>query len=85
AGLREVIIPKANEKDLRDIPPEVREKMHFTFASSMDEVFLLALLPQPTPNAVDLPPAEPEHVGPADVQSPGSRRRTPLIPSKSAS
>ena len=67
AGLREVILPKANEKDLRDIPPEVREKMHFTFASSMDEVFLLALLPHPMPNAADLPQAETEHPGPADV------------------
>ena len=24
AGLREVILPKGNEKDLRDVPPEVR-------------------------------------------------------------
>lgn len=44
AGLREVILPKANEKDLRDVPEEVRNGMAFTFASGMDEVLHLALL-----------------------------------------
>ncbi len=44
AGLREAILPKSNEKDLREIPDEVRENMTFTFASNMDEVFRLALL-----------------------------------------
>ncbi len=47
AGLREVIIPKGNEKDVRDVPQEVRDKMAFTFAATMDEVFHLALLPLP--------------------------------------
>ena len=32
AGLRQVIMPKCNEKDLRDVPDEVREHMAFTFA-----------------------------------------------------
>ncbi len=31
AGLREVILPKSNEKDLRDVPDEVRTNMAFTF------------------------------------------------------
>lgn len=51
AGLREVILPKANEKDLRDVPEEVRIGMAFTFAATMDEVFHLALLS----NATDVP------------------------------
>jgi len=45
AGLREVIMPKANEKDLRDVPDEVRAHMAFTFVDRMDEVLHLALLP----------------------------------------
>ena len=45
AGLREVILPKANEKDLRDVPDEVRKNMTFTFVDRMDEVLHLALLP----------------------------------------
>ena len=45
AGLREVILPKNNEKDLRDIPDDVRKNMAFTFVGSMDEVLHHALLP----------------------------------------
>ena len=47
AGLREVMMPKANEKDLRDIPDEVRKAMKFTYASDMDDVLREALLPAP--------------------------------------
>jgi ATP-dependent Lon protease len=53
AGLREVILPKGNEKDLRDVPQEVREKMAFTFAAMMDEVFHLALLPTASATPAD--------------------------------
>jgi ATP-dependent Lon protease len=53
AGLREVILPKGNEKDVRDVPAEVREKMAFTFASTMDEVLHLALLPHPEKHPAD--------------------------------
>src|SRR3954454_7856002 len=45
AGLREVILPKMNEKDLREIPEEVRKNMVFTFVATMDEVLRLAMLP----------------------------------------
>ena len=45
AGLREVILPRSNEKDLRDVPDEVRANMVFTFVGTMDDVFRIALLP----------------------------------------
>src|SRR3954471_2476900 len=45
AGLREVILPKSNEKDLRDIPDEVKSHMNFRFVERMDEVLKIALLP----------------------------------------
>jgi ATP-dependent Lon protease len=54
SGLREVILPKSNEKDLRDVPDEVRENMAFTFVQGMDEVLRLALLP-PVHPSVDQP------------------------------
>ncbi len=54
AGLREVLLPKSNEKDLRDIPKEVKESMTFTFVSTMEDVIHLALLPSPIPHPVDL-------------------------------
>src|SRR5881409_3576578 len=38
AGIREVIMPKSNEKDLRDVPAEVKQNMAFTFVERMDEV-----------------------------------------------
>src|SRR5512142_229239 len=53
AGLREVIMPKSNEKDLRDVPAEVKQNMAFTFVERMDEVLHLALLP-----AADAHPAD---------------------------
>jgi ATP-dependent Lon protease len=57
AGLREVILPKSNEKDLRDVPDEVRANMAFTFVQAMDEVLRLALLPTAA-GIADKPPAE---------------------------
>jgi ATP-dependent Lon protease len=45
AGLREVIMPKSNEKDLRDVPDEVKQNMKFNFVERMDEVLAIALLP----------------------------------------
>ena len=58
AGLREVIMPKGNEKDVRDVPPEVRDKMAFTFAATMDEVLHLALLPHADPHPADAMPLD---------------------------
>jgi len=59
AGLREVIMPKGNEKDLRDVPPEARKAMAFTFVGTMDEVLRLTLLPAAEPGLADQPPVEP--------------------------
>jgi ATP-dependent Lon protease len=49
AGLRTVVLPAANEKDLRDIPAEVRNALTFKCVSTMDEVLEAMLLP-PRPN-----------------------------------
>jgi ATP-dependent Lon protease len=59
AGLREVIMPKANEKDLRDVPEEVRTHMAFTFVDRMDEVLHLALLPPVSEELADQVQPEP--------------------------
>jgi ATP-dependent Lon protease len=45
AGLRHLIMPASNEKDLREVPDEVKKQVTFTFVSTMDEVLRLALLP----------------------------------------
>ena len=43
AGLRDIILPKGNERDLRDVPEDVRSKMRFHFVQRMDDVMSLAL------------------------------------------
>jgi ATP-dependent Lon protease len=46
AGIRQVIVPKRNEKDLPDIPQEVRETLKFHFVENIDQVLKLALMPE---------------------------------------
>jgi len=43
AGIKKVIIPKDNEKDLEEIPESVREELEFTLVSHMDQVLNEAL------------------------------------------
>lgn len=43
SGINRVILPKQNEKDLEEIPENVREKMTFYFVEWLDEVFELTL------------------------------------------
>jgi ATP-dependent Lon protease len=43
AGIRRVILPKANEKDLKEVPEEVRTEMTFVLAETIDEVLAGAL------------------------------------------
>jgi ATP-dependent Lon protease len=45
AGIHTVIMPKANQKDLRDLPEEVRKEMEFIFASRVEDV-LQSAIPQ---------------------------------------
>jgi ATP-dependent Lon protease len=54
AGIRELIMPKANEKDLRDVPEEVRQHVRFQFVEKMDEVLRIALLPAPEGGLADV-------------------------------
>ena len=50
AGIQQVVVPKRNEKDLPDIPPEVRETLKFHFVENIDQVLKLALMPGPGKN-----------------------------------
>ena len=53
AGVKTVILPKRNEKDLEDVPAKVREEMEFHFVENIDEVLDLALAQPAIP--VDTP------------------------------
>jgi ATP-dependent Lon protease len=45
AGIKKLIIPKENKKDLEEIPGNVRRKITFVLVENMDEVLREALLP----------------------------------------
>ncbi len=41
-GIKDVILPIANQKDLADIPKEFKDKMNFILVENLDEVFAVA-------------------------------------------
>jgi ATP-dependent Lon protease len=43
AGLKTVILPRRNEKDLDEVPEEVRNQITFVFTDTIDEVIAAAL------------------------------------------
>ncbi len=43
-GIKDIIIPIYNEKDLADIPEEIRKEINFVAVSSIDEVFEKAII-----------------------------------------
>jgi len=43
AGLKTVILPRRNEKDLEDVPEEVRQDIKFILAERVEEVLREAL------------------------------------------
>jgi len=58
-GLHTVLLPKDNEKDLADIPPEIQAQLKIHFVQSMDEVLQIALekpLPAPSEPTVEVEP-----------------------------
>jgi ATP-dependent Lon protease len=46
AGIREAILPTGNERDLRDVPDDVRRSLRIHFVDRMDEIVEIALLEQ---------------------------------------
>jgi len=51
AGIFEAILPRGNEKDLSELPDNIKNKMKLHFVDSMDEVLSMAL-ETPLPTAV---------------------------------
>jgi ATP-dependent Lon protease len=54
AGIRAVILPAENEKDIQDIPEHVRNDLRFVFADHMDRVLNEALRPETAQEKVEL-------------------------------
>jgi len=79
AGIREVIMPKSNQKDLREIPEDVKHNMAFTFVDKMDEVLHLALLPPVSDELADSVQPEPG-AGIAGATTPADRASEATVP-----
>jgi ATP-dependent Lon protease len=43
AGIRTIVLPKRNEKDLVDVPEDARKSLEFVFASTVDEALRATL------------------------------------------
>jgi ATP-dependent Lon protease len=52
AGIKNVILPKENEKDLQDLPPDILEALNVELVDTMDEVLQAALEKMPAPRQV---------------------------------
>ncbi|MFN2226111.1 MAG: S16 family serine protease, partial [Anaerolineae bacterium] len=53
AGLKTVLLPQQNKKDMIEIPRQVRRDLKFVFVSRMDEVLPVALLPDMVPARIE--------------------------------
>jgi ATP-dependent Lon protease len=68
AGIYELVLPKENEKDLADIPANLRDQMKLHWVDTMDEVLAVAL-EQPLPK-VEVPEGESIAPLPPTVEGP---------------
>jgi ATP-dependent Lon protease len=93
-GIRNLIVPAENEKDLAEIPPKIRAGIHFTLAETMDDVIRVALMDrvegEPGPREAEQEPEReetpsdkaPAAAGPREAERPGQpHEETPPPPS----
>jgi len=50
AGLKTVLLPQQNRKDMVELPKRVRRDLKFVFVERMDQVLPVALLPEGSPS-----------------------------------
>jgi ATP-dependent Lon protease len=81
AGARMVILPKKNEKDLRDVPDEIRKQIKLVLADSMEQVLEAALRRKPKPLEV-VPAKVIEGDKPLDPEPESRVRRSSFPPSE---
>ena len=81
-GIGTIVLPADNQPDLVDIPPDIRKRLTFKFASSMDEVIAEALLPRSEVVSV------PQLAEPAGIEEPAAanadERPRPDVPAPPA-
>jgi len=80
AGIKTVIMPKENEKDVEEIPAHVRKKLRFVFVEHMDAVLAEALLPAVkelpvSPPPVSAPALDPRAITPTPPAQPRQQQQ----------
>ena len=78
SGAKIVILPKKNEKDLRDIPDEVRKQMKLILVENMDQVLAAALRRRPRP--LKPSPATPKARGESKGPTKTTQAKKPVFP-----
>ncbi|MBP8136820.1 MAG: endopeptidase La, partial [Candidatus Eisenbacteria bacterium] len=61
AGMKTVLVPRANEKDIAEIPREVREAVEFVLVDDMDQVLDRALQRETAPKETEAPARPASH------------------------
>ncbi len=64
AGVKEIILPDRNRKDLHEVPKDLQEQLTFHFAKRIDEVLDIAMERPPERFPPKLAPAKPESEAP---------------------
>jgi ATP-dependent Lon protease len=70
AGVKNIVLPRDNEKDLADIPKNVLDTLDVHMVSTMDEVLKIALAAPLPANALQEAPVVAEVTEPAGDQRP---------------
>src|SRR5206468_468628 len=73
-GIKTVLIPEENTKDLQEIPENVKSGLEIVPVKWIDKVLEVALERQPTPLPEDDPAAAPTAIAPATQGEPAARR-----------
>jgi len=83
SGARRVILPKKNEKDLRDIPEEIRKQIDLVLVETMHQVLEAALrrMPEPLPDAATKADEGTSGEKPSEPEPHGRGRRPAFPPS----
>ena len=74
AGLKTIILPNRNEKDLDDLPQEVRDSLKFVLVEKVEQVFEAALQPARKSAAASAAPNDNGHTKHAAAKSAAPKR-----------
>ena len=66
-GIKRVVIPKENERDLKEVPESVKAELAILPVAWMDDVIAIALTQAPEPKAEPAPPLSPAPVAAPEV------------------